>query len=120
MKVKDLIRELSQLDPEMDVLFAKSSWATSISVDAELVNGYSVGYPKKDNPLGTRPPVFVDQKTAHRVCEDGKTFLSFKSRHIKPAFYLRSKEPDERVIINKYMQKQLKEQTVEQMDMFDT
>lgn len=119
MKVKDLIQELSKLDPETDILFAKSNWASDISVDAELVNGYSVGHPKKDNPFGTRPPLFVNHERAHRVCEDGKTFLSFKSRHIKPAIYLRSKEPDERTAINKYFQKEAKSQVVEQTTMFD-
>lgn len=118
MKVKDLIQELSKLDPEMDILFAKSNWASDTSVDAEIVNGYSVGHSKKDNPLGTRPPIFVDHERAHRVCEDGRTFLSFKSRHIKPAIYLRSKEPDDRAAYNKYMQKQLKDQVVEQKSMF--
>ncbi len=119
MKVKDLIRELSKLDPEQDILFAKSNWTSDISVDAELVNGYSVDHSKKDNPLGTRPPLFVDYGQAHRVCEDGKTFLSFRSRHIKPAVYLRSKEPDDRTAYNKYMQKQFKNQVVEQTTMLD-
>ena len=118
MKVKDLIRELSKLDPEQDILFAKSNWASDISVDAELVNGYSVSHSKNDNPLGTRPPLFVDYERAHRICEDGKTFLSFRSRHIKPAIYLRSKEPDDRAAYKKYLQKQVKNQSVEQTPMF--
>ena len=38
MKVKELIQELNKLDPEMDILFAKSDWTSKISIGAELVN----------------------------------------------------------------------------------
>lgn len=94
MKVKDLIQELNKLDPNMEILFAKSNWASEISIGAELVSGYSVNHSQKSNPLGTRPPIFIDYEYAHRKCEDDKTFLNFKSKLIKPAIHLRSVEPD--------------------------
>ncbi len=106
MKVKDLIQKLSKLDPDMDVLFAKSNWTSEISVGAELVNGYSVNHSQKSNPLGTRPPIFIDYEYAHSKCEDGKTYLNFKSKLIKPAIYLRSLEPDFQENYNKYQAKQ--------------
>lgn len=118
MKVKDLISELSKLDPEQDILFAKSNWASDISVDAELINGYSLSHSKKDIPFGIRSPSFIDHKRAHRICEDGKTFLSFKSRHVKPAIYLRSKEPDFQSAYNKYLHKQTENEGVEQAPLF--
>lgn len=106
MKVKDLIQELNKLDPNMDILFPKSNWASEISIGAELINGYSVNHSQKSNPLGTLSPVFINYEYAHRKCEDGKTFLNFKSKLIKPAIYLRSVEPDYRALYDKYQVKQ--------------
>lgn len=106
MKVSELIQELNKLDPDMDILFAKSNWASEISVGAELVNGYAVEHSQKSNPIGTRPPIFLDHKVAHRICEDGKTYLNFKSRYVKPAIYLRSVEPDFDKAMAKYKNKQ--------------
>lgn len=107
MKVKELIQELNKLDPEMDILFAKSDWTSKISIGAELVNGYSVSHSQKSNPLGILPPVFVDYEYAHRICENSKTYLDFRSKFIKPAIYLRSVEPDFETAYDKYQNKQI-------------
>lgn len=117
MKISELIQELSKLDPNLDILFTKGNWASDLSVGAELVSGYSVGHSKKNDPFGTRPPYFVNDKSANRVCEDGRTFLDFRSKHIKQAIYLRSVEPDDRAAFAEY-QKRENDKKSKQIELF--
>lgn len=115
MKVKELIEELSRLDPEMNILITKGSWSSEVSVGAELVKGYSVNHSRKDNPFGTRSPIFVDYDRAHQICEDGRTFLDFRSPNIKPVVYLRSKEPDFREAYERYQRRQQRKDNQNQL-----
>lgn len=109
MKISELIQDLSKLDPNLDILFTKGNWSSELSIDSELVSGYSVGHADKHNVFGIRPPIFVDYKNAHKVCASGKTYLDFRSKHIRPAVYLRSIEPDFKAAYDKYQEKQIKQ-----------
>jgi len=109
--IKDLIKKLSELDPEAQILFHDKKPIGGVCVDVEIINGFAISHPKKHDLYNTKPPLFVEDKIAKRICEDGKTFLDFRSKHIKPAFYINPVEPDFRKAYDKY---QLKNQKNEQ------
>lgn len=94
MKVKDLIKQLSKLNPNLDLLFSESKPSNKLMIDVDLIQGFAVSWPKDQDVFGTRSPFFVASKEAYRMCEDGQTYLDFTSPDINPAIFLASREVD--------------------------
>lgn len=92
MRVKELIEQLSGLDPEMEVTLHRQGFHASPSYDSSKLiveKGYLVcdadGFYSRSEGNGC----FVEGTRANRVMNDGKKFLDLTSPTIYPAIHIK-------------------------------
>lgn len=94
MLVKDLIEQLSKMDPETEVFLYKQGGMGCPGYSTtriKVVQGYVVRDPENSGRLHTRAKgngLFVDTAWANQVMGDGKKFLDLTSPTIHPAIQI--------------------------------
>ena len=94
MRVKDLLKELSELDPETEVFlhipggFSAPAYETT---NFSIQKGFVVRDPEREHNFYTKARgngMFVTEQAAMTVCEDGQTFLKIGAPTVHPAYRL--------------------------------